>query len=162
MPGLIALSASDSRLHGNELVPLDSGLALFDAFASHEKTLHAVDGGAHVAAGSLSTAPPGPLEPAAGSTGVEPAGHGAHNASMYEHRGNGEHPQSLERRRQLLVWRSLAVLILFGGGLGLLRLVLELVTGAPAQTVVYQLGLLALNGLLGLLVLFRLRSLRRR
>jgi ABC-type phosphate/phosphonate transport system permease subunit len=82
---------------------------------------------------------------------------------MYEHRGNGEHPQSLERRRQLLVWRSLAVLILFGGGgLGLLRLVLELVTGAPAQTVVYQLGLLAVNGLLGLLVLFRLRSLRRR
>jgi hypothetical protein len=105
---------------------------------------------------------PGPLEPAAGSTGVEPADHGAHNASMYEHRGNGEHPQSLERRRQLLVWRSLAVLILFGGGLGLLRLVLELVTGAPAQTVVYQLGLLAVNGLLGLLVLFRLRSLRRR
>jgi hypothetical protein len=39
---------------------------------------------------------------------------------------------------------------------------LELVTGAPAQAVVYQLGLLALNGLLGLLVLVRLRSLRRR
>jgi hypothetical protein len=94
--------------------------------------------------------------------GVEPAGPGPHNAIMYEHRGNGEHPQSLERRRQLLVWRSLAVLIVFGGGLGLLRLVLELVTDAPVQTVAYQLGLLALNGLLGLLVLFRLRSLRRR
>jgi hypothetical protein len=61
---------------------------------------------------------------------------------MHEHRGNGEHPQSLERRRQLLVWRSLAVLIVFGGGLGLLRLVLELVTGAPPQTVVYQLACL--------------------
>jgi hypothetical protein len=104
----------------------------------------------------------GPPEPAAGSADVEPAGRGPHNADMHEHRGNGEHPQSLERRRQLLVWRSLAVLIVFGGGLGLLRLVLELVTGAPVQTVVYQLGLLALNGLLGLLVLFRLRSLRRR
>jgi hypothetical protein len=129
-------------------VPRAWGLVLFDAFASHEKT--PVDRA------------PGPPEPAAGSTGVEPAHRGAHNASMYEHRGNGEHPQSLERRRQLLVWRSLAVLIVFGGGLGLLRLVLELVTGAPVQTVVYQLGLLALNGLLGLLVLFRLRSLRRR
>jgi hypothetical protein len=85
-----------------------------------------------------------------------------HNAGVYEHRGNGEHPQSLERRRQLLVWRSLAVLIVFGGGLGLLRLVLALVAGAPVQSVVYQLGLLALNGLLGLLVLVRLRSLRRR
>jgi hypothetical protein len=58
----------------------------------------------------------------------------------------------------LLVWRSLAVLILFGGGLGLLRLALELAAGAPVQSVVYQLGLLALNGLLGLLVLARLRS----
>jgi hypothetical protein len=93
---------------------------------------------------------------------VSSTGRGPHNAGMYEHRGNGEHPQSLERRRQLLVWRSLAVLIVFGGGLGLLRLVLELVTGAPAQIIVYQLGLLALNGLLGLLVLVRLRSLRRR
>jgi hypothetical protein len=81
---------------------------------------------------------------------------------VYEHHGNGEHPQSLERRRQLLVWRSLGVLILFGGGLGLLRLVLALVGGAPTPSVVYQLGLLALNGLLGLLVLARLRSLRRR
>jgi hypothetical protein len=105
----------------------------------------------------------GPSAPAAGpAADVEPAGRGPHNAGVYEHRGNGEHPQSLERRRQLLVWRSLAVLILFGGGLGLLRLVLALVAGAPAQSVVYQLGLLALNGLLGLLVLARLRSLRRR
>jgi hypothetical protein len=53
----------------------------------------------------------GPSEPATGSADVEPAGRGPHNADMYEHRGNGEHPQSLERRRQLLVWRSLAVLI---------------------------------------------------
>jgi hypothetical protein len=81
---------------------------------------------------------------------------------VYEHRGNGEHPQSLERRRQLLVWRSLAVLIVFGAGLGLLRLALGLAAGAPVQALVYQLGLLALNGLLGLLVLARLRSLRRR
>jgi hypothetical protein len=81
---------------------------------------------------------------------------------VYEHHGNGEHPQSLERRRQLLVWRSLGVLILVGGGLGLLRLVLALVGGAPTPSVVYQLGLLALNGLLGLLVLARLPSLRRR
>jgi hypothetical protein len=46
--------------------------------------------------------------------------------------------------------------------LGLLRLALELMAGAPARSVVYQVGLLALNGLLGLLVLVRLRSLRRR
>ena len=52
---------------------------------------------------------------------------------MQEHHGNGEHPESLERRRQVLVWRSLGALVL-----------------------------LALNGLVGVFVLARLRSLRRR
>ena len=81
---------------------------------------------------------------------------------MYEHRGNGEHPESLERRRQVLLWRSLAVLIVVGGALGLLRLVFLLLEDAPAQTVVYQVALLTLNVLVGLLVVARLRSLRRR
>jgi hypothetical protein len=81
---------------------------------------------------------------------------------VYEHRGNGEHPESLERRRQVLLWRSLAVLIVVGGVLGLLRLVFLLLEDVPVQSVVYQVVLLALNGLLGLLVLARLRSLRRR
>jgi hypothetical protein len=82
--------------------------------------------------------------------------------AVYEHHGNGEHPQSLERRRQMLVWRSLAVLIAFGALLGLLRLLLGLLEGAPARFVAYQVGLLALNGLAGLLVVARLGSLRRR
>ena len=81
---------------------------------------------------------------------------------MYEHRGNGEHPESLERRRQVLLWRSLAVLIVVGGALGLLRLVFLLLEDAPAQTVVYQVVLLTLNVLVGLVVVARLRSLRRR
>ena len=81
---------------------------------------------------------------------------------MYEHHGNGEHPQSLERRRQLLVWRSLAVLVLLGAALGLVRLVLGLLSGAPAGSLVYQAVLLAINALFGLLVFARLRSLRRR
>lgn len=81
---------------------------------------------------------------------------------MYEHHGNGEHPQSLERRRQLLVWRSLAVLIVFGAVLGGLRLLLGLLEGSSGRFVAYQMGLLALNGLAGLLVAARLRSLRRR
>ena len=81
---------------------------------------------------------------------------------MYEHRGNGEHPESLERRRQVLLWRSLAVLIVVGGALGLLRLVFLLLEDAPAQTVVYQVVLLTLNGVVGLLAVARLRSLRRR
>jgi hypothetical protein len=81
---------------------------------------------------------------------------------VQEHRGNGEHPQSLERRRQILLWRSLALLVVFGGALGLLRLVFGLLGGAPARYVVYQLGLLAVNGLAGLLVFARLRSLHRR
>ena len=81
---------------------------------------------------------------------------------MYEHRGNGEHPESLERRRQVLLWRSLAVLIVVGGVLGLLRLVFLLLEDAPVQSVVYQVVLLTLNVLVGLVVLARLRSLRRR
>ena len=81
---------------------------------------------------------------------------------MHEHRGNGEHPQSLERRRQLLVWGSLATLIAVGGLLGLVRLAIEWFGGAPARSLVYQAGVLAVNGLLGLLVLTRIRSLRRR
>jgi hypothetical protein len=81
---------------------------------------------------------------------------------VYEHRGNGEHPESLERRRQVLLWRSLAVLIVVGGALGLLRLVFLLLEDAPAQTVVYQVVLLTLNGVVGLLVVVRLRALRRR
>jgi hypothetical protein len=94
--------------------------------------------------------------------GVEPLGRGTHNASVHEHRGNGEHPESLERRRQVLVWRSLAVLILVGGVLGLLRLVGLLLEDAPARAVVYQVVLLTLNALVGLLAVTRLRALRRR
>jgi hypothetical protein len=54
---------------------------------------------------------------------------------VQEHHGNGEHPESLERRRQVLVWRSLAVLIIVGGVLGVLRLVVNLLRGAPGQSV---------------------------
>ena len=81
---------------------------------------------------------------------------------MFEHRGNGEHPESLERRRQVRLWRSLAVLIVVGGVLGLLRLVVLLLGDAPVQSVLYQVVLLILSGLVGLLVMARLRSLRRR
>jgi hypothetical protein len=81
---------------------------------------------------------------------------------VHEHRGNGEHPQSLERRRQLLVWGSLATLIAVGEMLGLVRLALEWVGGAASRSLVYQAVVLAVNGLLGLLVLARLRALRRR
>jgi hypothetical protein len=96
------------------------------------------------------------------SGGIEPPDPGPHNAGVYEHRGNGEHPESLERRRQVLLWRSLAVLIAVGGVLGMLRLVFLLLEDAPAQTVVYQVVLLTLNGVVGLLVVVRLRALRRR
>ena len=81
---------------------------------------------------------------------------------MFEHHGNGEAPESLERRHQVLLWRSLAVLIVVGGVLGLLRLLFLLLEDAPVQSVVYQVVLLTLNVLVGLLVLARLRSLRRR
>jgi hypothetical protein len=94
--------------------------------------------------------------------GVEAPGRGAHNAGVFEHHGNGEHPESLERRRQVLLWRSLAVLIVVGGALGLLRLVVLLLEDAPARSVVYQVVLLTLNGLVGLVVAARLRSFRRR
>jgi hypothetical protein len=79
---------------------------------------------------------------------------------VHEHRGNGEHPQSLERRRQLLVWGSLAVLIGFGEALGLIRLVLEWFSGEGGGSLAYQAIVLAVNGVLGLLVLLRVRSLR--
>lgn len=62
----------------------------------------------------------------------------------------------------MLLWRSLAVLIVVGGVLGLLRLVFLLLEDAPVQSVVYQVVLLTLNVLVGLVVLARLRSLRRR
>jgi hypothetical protein len=81
---------------------------------------------------------------------------------VQEHHGNGEHPESLERRRQVLAWRSLAVLIIVGGVLGVLRLVVNLLEAAPARSVAYQVVLLTLNGLALLLVITRLRSLRRR
>ena len=81
---------------------------------------------------------------------------------MQEHHGNGEHPTSLERRRQVLVWRSLGALVLVGGATGLLRLVVDLLGDAPLRSLVYQLVLLALNALVGVFVLARLRSLRRR
>jgi hypothetical protein len=81
---------------------------------------------------------------------------------VQEHHGNGEHPESLERRRQVLAWRSLAVLIIVGGVLGVLRLVVNLLEDAPARSVAYQVVLLTLNGLALLLVITRLRSLRRR
>jgi hypothetical protein len=87
---------------------------------------------------------------------------GDDNAGVFEHHGNGEHPESLERRRQVLVWRSLAALILFGGSLGLLRLVIGVVEGAPVRSLAYQAGLVALNGLVLVLVLARLRALGRR
>ena len=81
---------------------------------------------------------------------------------MLEHRGNGEHPELLERRRQLLVWRSLAVLIVVGGALGLVRLMRDLLAGTTPGSLIYQVVLLTVNALLLVLVVARLRSLRRR
>ena len=81
---------------------------------------------------------------------------------MQEHHGNGEHPESLERRRQVLVWRSLGALVLLGAATGLVRLLVDLLGDAPLRSLVYQLVLLALNALVGVVVLARLRSLRRR
>lgn len=80
---------------------------------------------------------------------------------MVEHRGNGEHPELLERRRQLLVWRSLAALIAFGGLLGVVRLVRDLLAGTTPGSVIYQAILLTVNAALAVLVVARLRSLRR-
>ena len=81
---------------------------------------------------------------------------------MQEHHGNGEHPESLERRRQVLVWRSLAALVLASAAVGVVRLVVDLLGDAPPRSLVYQVALLAVNGLVGLLAITRLRSLRRR
>jgi hypothetical protein len=81
---------------------------------------------------------------------------------MLEHRGNGEHPESLERRRQLLVWRSLAVLIVVGGVLGVIRLVRDLLAGTPPGSLIYQVVLLTVNAALAVLVVARLRALGRR
>lgn len=81
---------------------------------------------------------------------------------MLEHRGNGEHPELLERRRQLLVWRSLAVLIVVGGLLGLVRLARDLLEGTTPGSLVYQVILLTVNALVLVLVVARLRLLRRR
>jgi uncharacterized membrane protein (DUF485 family) len=80
---------------------------------------------------------------------------------MVEHRGNGEHPELLERRRQLLVWRSLAALIAVGGLLGVVRLVRDLLAGTTPGSVIYQAILLTVNAAIAVLVVARLRSLRR-
>ena len=81
---------------------------------------------------------------------------------MQEHHGNGEHPESLERRRQVLVWRSLAALVVAGAAVGLVRLVVDLLGDAPPRSLIYQVFLLVVNGLVGLLAITRLRALRRR
>jgi hypothetical protein len=81
---------------------------------------------------------------------------------VQEHHGNGEHPESLERRRQVLVWRSLGALVVVAAATGLLRLVVDLLGDAPVRSLAYQVVLLALNALVGAVVLARLRSLRRR
>jgi hypothetical protein len=80
---------------------------------------------------------------------------------MREPHGNGEHPQLRERRRQLRLWGALAGLILVGELLGVLRLARDLRLGSPSGSVLYQVVLLAVNALLGVLVLARLRWLRR-
>jgi hypothetical protein len=81
---------------------------------------------------------------------------------VFEHHGNGEHPQLQERRRQLLLWRSLGVLIAFGATLGLVRVVRDLAAGVPAGAVVGDAVVLAVDAALAVLVGVRLRGLRRR
>jgi hypothetical protein len=81
---------------------------------------------------------------------------------MIEHHGNGEHPELQERRRQLLMWRSLAVLIVVGALLGVVRLVRDLFAGEPLRVLVYQVALLVVSGALGVVVVMRVRSLRQR
>ena len=81
---------------------------------------------------------------------------------MQEHRGNGEHPESLERRRQLLVWRGLLTLIAFGEVIGLIRLARDWRADEPSRVLLYQVVVLILNGLFGVLALTRVRALRRR
>ncbi len=82
--------------------------------------------------------------------------------AVFEHHGNGEHPQLRARRRQLLLWRSLGLLIVVGEVLGLVRLVRDLLADSPPGSVVYQAAWLAVNGLLGVLVVVRVRFLARR
>jgi hypothetical protein len=82
--------------------------------------------------------------------------------SMIEHHGNGEHPELQERRRQLLMWRSLAVFIVVGALLGMVRLVRDLLADVPLRSLVYQVVLLVVSGLLMILVVKRIRSLRQR
>jgi hypothetical protein len=82
--------------------------------------------------------------------------------TVIEHHGNGEHPELQERRRQLLMWRSLAVLIVVGALLGLVRLVRDLLADVPLRSLVYQVVLLLVSGVLMVFVVIRLRSLRQR
>jgi hypothetical protein len=81
---------------------------------------------------------------------------------VLEHHGNGEHPELQERRRQLLMWRSLGALIVVGGLLGLVRLVRDLLADVPLRSLIYQVVLLVVSGLLMVFVVMRLRSLRQR
>jgi hypothetical protein len=81
---------------------------------------------------------------------------------VIEHHGNGEHPELQERRRQQLMWRSLAVLIVVGALLGMIRLVRDLLAGEPLRVLVYQIVLLVVSGVLMVFVVMRLRSLRQR
>jgi hypothetical protein len=81
---------------------------------------------------------------------------------MIEHHGNGEHPELQERRRQVLMWRSLAVLIVVGALLGVVRLVRDLLAEEPFRVLVYQVVLLVVSGVLMVFVVIRLRSLRQR
>jgi hypothetical protein len=81
---------------------------------------------------------------------------------VIEHHGNGEHPELQERRRQLLMWRSLGALIVVGGLLGLVRLVRDLLADVPLRSLIYQVVLLVVSGLLMVLVVKRVRSLRQR
>jgi hypothetical protein len=60
------------------------------------------------------------------------------------------------------MWRSLAVLIVVGALLGMVRLVRDLLAGEPLRVLVYQIVLLVVSGLLMVFVVMRLRSLRQR
>ena len=60
------------------------------------------------------------------------------------------------------MWRSLAVLIVVGALLGMVRLVRDLAAGEPLRVLVYQIVLLVVSGLLMVFVVMRLRSLRQR
>ena len=60
------------------------------------------------------------------------------------------------------MWRSLAVLIVVGALLGMVRLVRDLLAGEPLRVLVYQIALLVVSGVLMVFVVIRLRSLRQR